>query len=415
LLIDVTDDDWMQWQEPRPFDPRQESLLRIVRRLAQIDLAILARPLPPLPAVDRAAPPTPGALWHITGSATAWRAFEISGGGETDVQKSFYLVSIDVEGMGSGWVVANEIPAAWRSESFRFPAATAANMFFLGWLSEGEKVGPLFAARRLAWFPGPNAVELGPAGKALGSAGFDAGLLDLVESRPTEEISRDEALCLLQLIKAAPDALESASPLPPLDVVPLLENKSTRAGEAYTVRGSVRRVTPIDVEDNAMAQSIGLPRYYQLDVFVPLGQRRINLATPNNADPLTFEHEFPVSVVVARLPEGMAEDRQPDQQVRIPAFFFRLWTYPSALSRRSDPAARQVVPLLVGGEIELVDQGGQVFDHTVTWFVLLSVVLGGLFFCGLWWTSRRERRARRSMPDRILWEKGPTGGSDASD
>jgi hypothetical protein len=188
---------------------------------------------------------------------------------------------------------------------------------------------------------------------------------------------------------------------PNFDVVHLLQQPSGQAGGAFSLLGTVHRVTPVELAENAYARWLGLDRYYQLDMFVSLGDRRLNLVDKNKSGEFSYEQDFPVTVVVAHLPAGLSVGEHGGTLVRLPVFLFRLWSYPSLMTRRVNPNARQVAPLLVGGPIELIIADSRPFATTVTAFVIACTALLALFGFWIWRKSRRERLRRPSLPPKI--------------
>ena len=63
----------------------------------------------------------------------------------------------------------------------------------------------------------------------------------------------------------------------PLDVSKSIRNASTLQGDLMHLSGTVRKVTKVEVPDYDVKQRFGLDHYYQIDMFMPLGDRSIQL------------------------------------------------------------------------------------------------------------------------------------------
>ncbi len=409
LLVDVTAADLEQLSADRVLETRHPTLVRVMRRLAQIDHGLLSR-LSEKVAVPNESESPAERLMALTGNAKALRTVEIP----ADETRStsglkFYLVQLAHESGGTCWIASCEIPKAWNDTVPQDNPRCSCDAYFLKWINEYGKSIPLLATRRMAWHP-ERVTENVSAGRArLGQAGVDVGLLDWVEQHAGQKLERDEMMCLWQMIGKADRALSDPTNMPMLDIVKLLQDAPGQEGACFRLVGTVHRVTPVDVRNSPYAQSLGIERYYQLDMFVSLGDRRINLVNKDKSNPMNFEHDFPATVVVASLPPGLKPGDEGGTQVSLPVIFFRLWSYPSIMSRRVDSNGRQVAPLFVGGQVQLIAADSRQFSNTIGALVLVGSVIFSLFAGWLWWVARKDqRRRRRKLPDTIeLDASGP--------
>ena len=90
-----------------------------------------------------------------------------------------------------------------------------------------------------------------------------------------------------------------------LDLATLLNRPAAARGRLMEIRGTARRVQRIEVTDPNLCQRLGIDHYYQIDVFIPLGDQIVRLGDgePGRESP-TFVHNFPVIVCTPNLPRG---------------------------------------------------------------------------------------------------------------
>ena len=400
LLVDVTNADLEKLGADRVLDTNHPAVVRVMRRLAQVDHGLLARLAEKVALPNESESPS-GRLFAVSGIAKVLRTIEIPlDPSRPNSNLTFYLVQVAHESGGTSWIASCEIPEAWHAALPRDNPRCSCDAYFLKWVNENGTSVSLLATRRMAWHPDRATGSVSAGWARLGQARVDVGLLDWVASRAGQNLERDEMMCLWQMISKADRVLNDAEKLPPLDIVKLLQDAPGQEGACFRLVGTVHRVTPVDVRNSPYAQSLGIERYYQLDMFVSLGNRRINLVNKNKSNPMNFDHDFPATVVVASLPPGLNLGVDSGTQVSLPVIFFRLWSYASELSRRADPNGRQVAPLFVGGQVQLIGTDSRQFSNSIGAIVLVGLMIFSVFAGWLWWMSHKERR-RRKLPDMI--------------
>jgi hypothetical protein len=168
------------------------------------------------------------------------------------------------------------------------------------------------------------------------------------------------------------------------------------------LRGTVERITSIDVSDNPYARSLGLAKYYQLDVFISLGDRRIELVDQSASPPMKFDYDYPATIVVAELPPSLQSSNVAGTIVEMPVVFFRMWSYPSIMSQRANPDRQQIVPLFVGTSVVVPAIDTRPFSTSVGIVVVAGVLGVALLLLWVWISERREgKRRTRALPDSI--------------
>jgi hypothetical protein len=171
----------------------------------------------------------------------------------------------------------------------------------------------------------------------------------------------------------------------------------THHGKLLTVEGTARRVTRI-VLDEAAARRWGFDHYYQIDLFVPLGNETIRVGEDDaDGEAPLFTNDFPVTVCVSSLPENLTVREDLREDIRVAAVFCKLWAYHSQFMSSYDPQQLQIAPLLIGYQPHVVSPPAG--RHAV--FGILAgagfiALLAGLWW-GLWAWTRSDRRFRDAV------------------
>ena len=271
---------------------------------------------------------------------------------------------------------------------------------------------PVFVARRVAWYPDQISTRLGidPSDLALAARGVDFNRLSQLGDRTGNGINANEAESFFQLLRAAAEFDFSQNPAPELKLESMLQAPESCLARPLTLRGHIRRVTEIAVEDVEIRQRLGIDKYFQLDLFVPLENRRIVIKPPSrnsiagdaSAEPdgqqdLVIENRFPVTVCTCRLPVAPAQINR--DQVTIRGFFFKNWSFESELSIKHASGAQQLAPLVIAGEPEIIDMGPNYFGTALMGFAIL-VCLGAMTLA--WFMRPSGHPGTRSQhPDQI--------------
>ena len=255
----------------------------------------------------------------------------------------------------------------------------------------------LLAAARVGWFP--------PT--PLGGAGMDYGLFDTVVDGQKLVVGDTEAF---YAVLAAAGRIDPAAVAgPPADIVPLINPQggwfTRHRGEPVTVEGVARRATRIEIDDPFRRQQVGVDHYWELYVFVP---------TPLLEVHDRLQEDYPVVCCVRTLPDGMPTGPQIGERVRVTGFALKRYRYPlpdvkisSSRGESERQGLRQDTCLLVGGAAVWRPQAtpDRAID-TLGWvFTGLAALIGAALAVAAWAFARdarrRERQARRELPERI--------------
>jgi hypothetical protein len=306
----------------------------------------------------------------------------------------YFGVRIAIENSPQEVVIyTRHVPRAWQSGGVDDEPVFADGLL-LKRGEGGERSAPLFAAERVGWLPDRQqpARGIGPSQLALARAGFDLGLLDTVRDTNGRGLVDSDREAYYQLLAAA-DRIpaDDWDATAKLDVVPLVEAPQQYQGQWFRVAGTARRIVKVSVKDPATRERLGFDHYYEIDLFVPLGERKLRIGDLEKDErPAVFESTFPVTLVTRRLPAGLAEGENLHEPVEASAIFFKTWTYPSGYMAERNLV--QPAPLLVTAEpklVQRVNQSNWVSSGLVT--ACLAVALA-IVVAVLWWQRTDSRR-----------------------
>ena len=265
---------------------------------------------------------------------------------------------------------------------------------------------PLFVARQIQWFPERISPELNikPHEILLASKGVDINRLRQVGKRREPGIGREHAASFFQLLRATSQLGNALKPEPGIDLETMLRAPADCIGQPVEVSGHVRRVTEILLDDPASIQQLGAQSYYQIDMFVPLNNRRIVIKSPSEKQDsilgeqnLTIENRFPVTVCTSQNPGNTESIKR--QRVSVKGIFFKNWSYESELSINSGSGARQIAPMIIAANASPAPPPSNDFHWIVASFGFL-IFGGGLFL--IWsYRSGTARNHRPPLPEQI--------------
>ena len=299
-------------------------------------------------------------------------------------------------------VLADHVPKAWpRAVRIDEPAAAVGLPSVPG--GDGAAAAPpalLLAAASVGWFP--------PT--PLGTLGMDYGLFDSVVDGQKLVAGDTEAFYALLAAMGRATATGIASLAgPPGDIVPLINPGAgwfaKHRGDPFTVEGVARRATRIEVDDPLRRRQLGTDHYWELFVFVP---------TPLIEVHGKLQEDYPVVCCVRTLPEGMPTGQEIGERVRVSGFALKRYGYPlpdvkisSSQGTEEQKGQRQETALIVGREAGWLPAPSPTREvNTLGWvFLSIASVVGLALALAAWSfardTRRRDRQARRELPDRI--------------
>ncbi len=400
-------------EEPSAWSPAKQAIaLRVLARLSRLPAPLAAQwnadavDLRSLAATQR----VQDQLVKVDGRATFVATVPLSEE-ESEVagRRQMEIVRIVSDDGLAVDVLADHVPKAWpRAAIIDEPAV----VFGLP-LSEGpgpsEPAGEgqpaaapalLMAAPSVGWFP--------PT--PLGALGMDYGLFDSVVDGQKLVAGDTEAFYAVVAAMGRATAAGIASAAgPPGDIVPLINPGSgwfgQHRGDPVTVAGVARRATRIEIDDPVRQRQLGTDHYWELFVFVP---------TPLIKVHGKLQEDYPVVCCVRTLPEGMPTGQQIGERVQVSGFAFKRYGYPlpdvkisSSQGTEEQKGQRQETALLIGKEATWLPAPNPTREvNTLGWvFLSIASVIGLALALAAWSFSRdsrrRDRQARRELPDRI--------------
>jgi hypothetical protein len=320
------------------------------------------------------------------------------------------LVRIVTDGGLAVDIFADHVPQAWPRDATMDEPAAAVGLPLsegpgpaLAAAGDGVAATPaavLLAAARVAWFP--------PT--PLGALGMDYGLFDSVVDGQKLVAGDTEGFyaAIAAVGRATQSGIEAAAG-PPGDIVPLINPGSgwfgKHRGDPFTLEGVARRATRVEVDDPLRRQQLGTDHYWELFVFV---------RTPLIKVHERLQEDYPVVCCVRTLPEGMPTGQQIGERVRVSGFAFKRYGYPlpdlkisSSQGDKEQRGQRQETAMLIGRSADWMPAPSPTNEvNTLGWIFLgIASVIGVVVALAAWSfardSRRRDRQARRELPDRI--------------
>jgi hypothetical protein len=266
----------------------------------------------------------------------------------------YYRVRFEVEGSPYPVVACSRsVPAAWEQRDTLDERASLLGLFLKTGPADGEHPELVFATERVAWHPDREEPEVGIAADhvLLGDLGMDVGLFDDLRHTNRRGLVAEDSECFYHLLAAVREA--DASELfrrarGGFDAEAMLTRPETQHGHLVTLTGTARRVQKIVVGEEDILQRFGIDHYYQVDIFVPLGDQEIRLGQGGDADEVpVFRNRFPVTCCVLDLPADLPARDDVSMQVRAAGFYFKLWAFKTEYVSSFDQKQRQIGPLFV--------------------------------------------------------------------
>ncbi len=301
-------------------------------------------------------------------------------------------------------VCTRAVPELWKIGTLDEPVSAMALFLKIG----DSSIAPtlVFVAPRVAWHPDriDEARFVYADHLLLANLGMDIGLFDAVRGRNRKGIESVDSECFYQLLAAVGRAksgqLSQAAEHDP-QFGPLLQSPRTKQGRIFSFRGTARRVTRILVGEKDLQERFGFDHYFQVDIFVSLGDWKVRLGDPAASEDVpTFSNDYPITVCIRQLPLGMQEGDDLRQEVRVAAAYFKLWSYRSEYVSSFDKRQLQISPMLIGRELQLVETGSKrnPWVGVIAGFMFLAVI--GITWYGLWRSGRNDRRVAQEAIQR---------------
>lgn len=315
----------------------------------------------------------------------------------------YYVAEVAINDSGYlAEVFARKIPASWKLDTEMNEPVEVDGLFIKvgGAQDEVDEPRLIFAAGRIRWYPDQESKELalGPDQLRLTSHGIDWGQFEDVKKTNRlgiGEVDRESFYQLLTAVKLDAGKTFSARPETELSVEPLLNNPQAIQGNIFPFKGIVRRITKVLVEDADIQERFHLDHYYQLDCFLPLGQKHLRLGeSPEQS--VEYNNGFPATLCVLELPPDLSPSENIRQELSVDAVFFKTWSFRSEFTARLN--VPQPAPMFVAFRPNTF-----VPDKAVTrpgdTIIGIAIAVTCLLGIGLYFWSTKQTKSQSAFRD----------------
>lgn len=262
----------------------------------------------------------------------------------------------------------------------------------------GAAPSALFVANRLSWHPQRLEARWGldEGLCTLARFGFDVGWVDVIRRQNRRPLNRADQPALVAMVRAtaAMDGFDPALPWEGsgIDLMPLIRDPDAHIGAWVDLEGNVRRITPWELSDDLGGPKLAL---LQLDLFAPLGDGSVRLRGSDGQE-VVFRGRFPVT---CHVPSDLAAGESwVGRRVRVQGFFYRFWSYESALSHEQGFAGGQLSPLILAVRVTPIVVDEAVVERWLTWIMMGLISLVVALVVAYTWM---DRRPLRRLPDQL--------------
>jgi hypothetical protein len=290
-------------------------------------------------------------------------------------------------------VYARFLPAAWKLDAEMDEPISVDGLFLKVGDSTAETPPLLFAAERIAWHPDKPHPEahVGPDQVALAQAGVDWGLYEVVKAENGQGIAGPDREPFYQTLAVIAGEKKLPAAAKSVDIPLLLQKSETLLGSRMKVRGIARRITKVTVAAGDIRKRFGINHYYEIDVSVVLDKPMKLAKSAEDKDALLYVNDFPVVLLVPRLPANLQEGESLHDQIEADGTFYKLWTYQSSFASQKNK--RQAAPLLMTSEVRLVQKVDPLAGVGSAVVTAAMVLAGGIFLVIYWWFRLSDRKS----------------------
>lgn len=313
-------------------------------------------------------------------------------------------------------VYARYIPSVWKLDSEIDEPVSVDGLFLKVGDPAADPPPLLFAAERVAWHPDKPHPEhqIGPDQVALAQAGVDWGLYEVVKAENGRSIGGPDREPFYQTLAVM--AGEKGAKLPAaktsVDIPLLLQKSETVLGRRMKVEGIARRIIKVSVSAEDIRKRFGIDHYYEIDISVNLDKPMKVAKNATTKDALLYANDFPIVLIVPRLPADIQEGENRHDLISAEATFYKLWTYQSSYA--SEKNMRQAAPLLIGSEVRLVKKGNPLAGFSSAVVTTVMVLAGGTFFIIYWWFRLSDGKSGGGKPELTIQDALRQGAEQAN-
>lgn len=339
-----------------------------------------------------------GEIFHLRGRVTSVRKAPLAPEIAQRLEfEDYYSATVQLHNSPYiAQVCASYVPAAWARDKEIDEPVSADGLFLKVGDAAAERPTLIFAAERIAWHPDKPHPEhhIGKDQVALAQRGLDWGLFESVLAENGQSIGGPDREPFYQTLAVV--AGEKGSSLPPAyvaaDVPTLLQRSKTLLGSRMKVQGIARRITKVTVSAADIHRRFGIKDYYEIDFSLPLDKPMKVAKDAKSKDSLLYANNFPATLIVRRLPEGLQEGENLHQVIAAEGTFYKLWSYQSAYTSQKN--MRQAAPLFMAPEVRLIQEGSPLTSFANSVITTAMLLAGGTFFLIYWWFRVSDRKSR---------------------
>ncbi len=301
-------------------------------------------------------------------------------------------------------LITGRVPEIWKSQAKDLDQPIQFRGVVINVKPDGQ---PVVVANNIAWFPEEQnaSLKVEQGRLLLAKHGFDLGLLDtIVQRSPVAFTSTEQPLFnqLVQAIQRIDDDTQQDHSHAPLDLLQCLKRPNDHAGHLYSIEGSLRRVSSVQVTSPILKDAIGADVYYQLDIFLPVGDRSFVLR--DSQGELTISGSFGITVLVLKLPKDLADPKSSiGAKVKLDGVFAKTWTHKTSGTREVSNELRRPNPIVFGlaSSLQVIEPADSETGDLFGWFWILLVGLLSMLGFWHWRQSKRTRSATTITPDAV--------------
>ena len=174
------------------------------------------------------------------------------------------------------------------------------------------------------------------------------------------------------------------------ELIPVLEHPDRFHGKLRMYRGTARQVHRVRVDDPDIVERFGIDHYYQVDAMIEL-EAKVKLPREDRV-----VWAYPVTFCVRDIPAGLPQGSNVVEEILVPGFFFKNWSYPTADEKREKQA-----PMIIARDVLLVapEEGAASPYAGILPGVLFLVALLATWLL-VWFFSKSDRRFHRETLSR---------------
>ncbi|MGI8980527.1 MAG: hypothetical protein ACR2FY_14965 [Pirellulaceae bacterium] len=329
----------------------------------------------------------------------------------------YFVATVKIEDSPSvALIYARFLPTAWKLDAEIDEPVSVDGMFLKVGDAAAEPPPLIFAAERIAWHPDkPNPeVHIGPDQVALAQAGVDWGLYEVVKAENGRGIGGPDREPFYQTMAviAGEKGPKLAVPANSVDIPLLLQKAETVLGGRMKVRGIAQRITKVTVTAEDIRQRFGIDHYYEIGISVALDKPMKVAKSAQDKEALLYANNFPVTLLVPRLPDNLREGENVHDEIAADATFYKLWTYQSSYASQKNK--RQAAPLLMASEVRLIQRGNPLSGFSSAIATTAMLLAGGTFFIVYWWFRLSDRKTRAGRSASNIHDALRQGAAQAS-